>query len=413
MPLELAIEYMAVSRHTEPPAAATVSGALAAASLGASEYAPADASASASGGRQRLGKHTLQMPRLPVNASLIVYRHTSGVMASLGEGAFTTLTRGLPPEDAQTLRTGTLEALLRVKVADTLAIPALDWSMRVLRLVLDLLEGAAVDPAAQRCYGRAQLRSFNASDVLAHVAFHNELWSADSRWLHTHGMQKYGRPELDLVGVPMPLEDDGFAFLRDVASSLANGAKLAAGQEIEWEDFGAVVAIGAPVDIDHQAPYGRLRLADVPLPGARETQEIRRLLERMALAEAVRRIASNELPAALEALERVLAADPDDCAALALKARVYLRAGQPMPAMELGELMQLRVPGDYRGPLTIGMALAAMGRNREALLALDRAIEREPEAAESFAARAEVHALMGNDQLASVDRARAKYLARS
>jgi hypothetical protein len=54
-----------------------------------------------------------------------------------------------------------------------------------------------------------------------------------------------------------------------------------------------------------------------------------------------------------------------------------------------------------------------MGRNREALLALDRAIEREPEAAESFAARAEVHALMGNDQLASVDRARARYLARS
>ena len=54
MRLELAIEYMAVSRHTEPPAAATVSGALAAASLGASEYAPADASASAAGGRQRL-----------------------------------------------------------------------------------------------------------------------------------------------------------------------------------------------------------------------------------------------------------------------------------------------------------------------------------------------------------------------
>ncbi|MBF6589113.1 MAG: hypothetical protein IVW57_01115 [Ktedonobacterales bacterium] len=409
MPLELAIDFLAISRHTEPPAAATVAGALAAARLGTADYtAPHEEDGSS--GRRRLGTHALRAPNLPVSARLIITRHASGVMAGMGEAPFALLARGLSPEDAQTLRTGSLELNLRVKVGDMLALPALEWAMRVLRTVLDLTEGAAVDPTAQRCYGRATLARFDYADPLAHIAFHNEIWDADSRWLHTHGMQKFGRPELDLVGVPLSLEDDGYAFLRAVAGSLARGATLAAGREIEWEDLGSVVAVGAPTDMDHQAPYGRLCLADVPRPGERQSREIGRLLTRIALAEATRKAAANALAGALESLDRVLAADPDDCEALALKARVYLRAGQAMPALELGELMDLRVPGNYRGPLTIGMALAAMGRYREALLALDRAIDREPEAAEAFAVRAEVHALMGHEQLASVDRARAAYL---
>lgn len=408
MPLELAIDFLAISRYAEPPAPTTVTGALAAAGLGGDDYTPEENAGA--GGRRRLGRHVLRAPNLPVTGRVVLWRHTVGSFATMGEAAFDTLTRGLSPEDAQTLRNGTLELRLRVTAIDALALPALDWAMRVLRVLLDLTEGAAVDPAAQRCYGRTALARFDGADPLAHLAIHDELWDADSRWLHTHGMQKFGRPELDLVGVPLSLEDDGLAFLRDVAASLARGALLAAGQEIEWEDLGAVVALGVPSDVHHQAPFGRLRLTDPPLPGERETGEVSRLLARMALAEAARRFAADDLPAALEIIERALAADPDDCAALALKARVYLRAGQPVAALEVGELMCLRVAGDYRGSLMVGMALATMVRYHEALLALDRAIEREPEAADAFAARAEVHARMGHDQLASVDRARAAYL---
>src|SRR5262249_18307325 len=114
-----------------------------------------------------------------------------------------------------------------------------------------------------------------------------------------------------------------------------------------------------------------------------------------------------------EVIERLLAADADDCAALALKAHICLRSGRIDDALDLGEFMQLRVPEDYRGPLTVGMALASMGRYREAVLALDRAIEREPEAAEAFAIRAQVHTQLGNTQLAAVDRAHAAYLSAS
>jgi tetratricopeptide (TPR) repeat protein len=409
MPLDLATDFLAISRYAEPPAPATVAGALAAARLGSSEYR-SDEDAATNGERQRLGRFTLSIPGLPVTGRVLVTRHSQGVLSTMSESAFATLTRGLSPEDAQTLRTGMVELSLRVKMTDALAIPGLEWAMQVLRILLDVTEGAAVDPAAQRCYGRAGMKRFNGADPLEHIAFHNEPWDADSRWLHTHGLQKFGRPELALAGVPVSLEEDGSAFLRDVAESLARGATLVAGQEIEWEDLGAVVAVGVPSDVDHQAPYGRLRLADLPEPGGRSSGVIFHFLMRMVLAEATRRFANDALPAALESIERALAADPDDCGALALKARVYLRAGQAMQAMELGEMMQLRVPGDYRGPLVVGMALATIGRYHEALLALDRAIDREPEAAEAFAARAEVHTLMGHGQLASVDRARAAYL---
>jgi tetratricopeptide (TPR) repeat protein len=409
MPLELSTDLLVISRYAEPPAPGTIAGALDAARLGTCEYRP-PLGASTGGERERLGSHLLAAPRLPVTGRVRLTRHREGALSTMGEAAFATLTRGLSPDDAQTLLTGTMELSLSVSMGDSVAIPALNWAMQVLRVLLDVTEGAAVDPAAQRCYGRAALQRFNSDDPLAHVAFHNELWNADSRWLHTHGLQKYGRPELDLAGVPISLEDDGAAFLRDVAESLARGATLVAGQEIVWEELGAVVAIGVPSDVDHQAPYGRLRLADPASPGERQSGEMFHLLVRMALAEATRRLAGDELPAALEAIERALAADPDDCGALALKARVYLRAGQPVPALELGELMQLRSPGDYRGPLVVGMALATMGRYQEALIALDRSIDREPEAADAFAARAEVHALMGHQQLASVDRARAAYL---
>jgi len=53
-----------------------------------------------------------------------------------------------------------------------------------------------------------------------------------------------------------------------------------------------------------------------------------------------------------------------------------------------------------------------MGRYREALVALDRAILREPDAAETFDARARVHERLGNAQPAATDHAHAEYLRR-
>lgn len=415
MPLELANDFLVVSSHEEPPAAAVVVRALIAANLGTAEYTPtvvrADAPLpSGAGARKRIGAYNVTIPGTQATGRIVIFSHTAPVTAGMGEAAFDALTRNLPAEDVHTLRDGTLALDLRVRSSESQAHAALDWAMQTVRVLLDATQGAAIDPATQRCYSSADLARFTTSDALAHIAIHDELWDAESRWLHTHGMQKFGRAELDLVGVPISLEAEGQAFLRDVAVGLAEGSALVAGGEIDMEDFGRVVAIGVPADVDHQAPYGRLRLADVPHPGELQSNSPIRLLIRMALAEVAKRAAAGDATSALEDIERVLAADPDDCDALTAKARIYLRGGQLIEALGIGEYIELRVPQDYRGPLIIGVALAALGRSHEALNALERAIKREPDAAEPFAVRAGVYERLGDAQLAAVDRAHAAYL---
>ncbi|HEU5347106.1 MAG TPA: hypothetical protein VFU63_00710, partial [Ktedonobacterales bacterium] len=384
--------------------------AIATAGLGAAEYVPRNEPGG--GGRQRLGAYHIDPPGIPVRARVNVSRHDTPVTGGMSESAFNALTRGLVAEDTQTLREGTVALDVRVFAQQDQAIAALDWAMPLLRVLLDLTQGAAIDPAMQRSFGRAEIAHIRPNDPLAHITIHRELWDAESRWLHTHGLQKFGRPEIDLAAVPHSLEEDGVALLREVAGLLAQGGDLAAGQEIDFEGQGRLVAVGALSDMDHQAPYGRLRLSDAALPGEAAPVGAERLLARLALADAVRRAEARDISGALEILDRVLAANPDDCAALATKAAIALHSGNADEALHLGELMELRVPSDYRGPLTIGMALATMARYREALVALDRAILREPEAAECFDARAQVHERLGNVQPAATDHAHAEYLRR-
>jgi tetratricopeptide (TPR) repeat protein len=407
---ELKIDFLTVSRYGEPPVEASTVRALATSGLGAAEYMPRNESSS--GGRQRLGAYHINPPGVPARARVNVSHHNVPVTSGMSEMAFNAITRGLVAEDTQTLREGTIALDIRIFAQREQALIALDWATQVMRVLLDLTQGTAIDPAAQRSYGRAEIAHIRPHDPLGHVAMHRELWDAESHWLHSHGLQKFGRPELDLAAVPHSLEEEGWALLREVANLLAHGGTLVAGQEIDFEEQGRLVAVGALPDADHQAPFGRLRLCDAALPGEGEPVGAGRLLARMAMADALRRTEMQDIVGALEILDRVLAANPDDCTALTSKAAIYLRGGNAAEALNLGELMELRVPGDYRGPLTVGQSLAAMGRYREALVALDRAILREPDAAESFDARARVHDRLGHTQPAATDHAHAAYLQR-
>lgn len=417
---DLAHEFLVVSRFAESPAQETVTRALLGVDVRVAEYVPAhvpvgpSSAAPSATGRQRRATYRLTPPPGVQNPRVVVAQSAEPALAGMGEGAFAALTRGLAPDDTQTARTGTLSLTLRLTSSEAAAAAALNWALTIARVLLDLTDGILIDLAAQRCQSRDALVPPQAdgasADVLRHVAFHNVVWNAESRWLHTHGLQKFGRPELDLVAVPVSLLTEGSTLLREVAASLASGSTLVAGQEIALEDVGAAIAVGAPADEDHQAPFGRLRLYDAEMHGASRSTGIGRLLMRVALAEATRFRAQGAIARAAETLDRILAANPDDCAALSLQAEIALDAGQTLAALDIGELMELRVPADYRGPLIIGNALAALGRQREALHALNRAVEREPEAAAAYALRAQVHARLGADDLAAIDRTHAKYL---
>lgn len=414
MSRELVNDFLLVSRYSEPPAEVTIAQAFAAAGLGGPSYqavAPAATDAGAAPpASQRLGTYRMTAPATGATLRMSVTRHDSAALAGMGEGAFAFLTRRVSAEDAQTLRAGTLTFDVRLKAEEQRALESLRWAMSVLRALVSLTGGAVVDPAAQTAWGISQLTAMVTGPATSQLSTHDEAWGADSRWLHTHGLQKFGRPELDLAAIPVALKGEAEAFLLEVAERLAQGERLVAGQEIDLDDQGVVVAVSVAPDLEHQAPYTRLRLADSPEPGERQGVGVGRLLARMALADAQRRREANDSAGAMDIIERVLAANSDDCAALYLKASILLDNQQPHEAMDLGELMELRTSMDHRGPLVVGMSLLAIGRSREALNALDRAIEREPESAQAFLARAEAYRLLGDERLAAVDRARAAYL---
>lgn len=408
---DIAIHLLVVSRNDVPPAPDVVGKALAAAGLGTAEWLyPPLGESNTTPGKQKLGLYELRNGDIPATSEITVYQHEKAITSGMSESAFAMLSRGLEPHNVRTLRDGGLAYNMRLSTPEPKVLETLNWGLRLTRVLIDLIDGIAVDPAAERCCSREQIISLLGTDPLVHVAFQSEQGAAENTWLHTHGMQKFGQPELGLMEVPLSLEQEALSFLRDVAQNLINGGRLAAGGEIDLGELGNVLAVSAPVDAEHQAPYGRFRLVDLPQPGQPEGPSANRLLKRIALADAEQRATSGDTAGALDTIERILAADIDECAALSLKARISLAAGDVNAAIDLGELMELRMPDDYRGPFTIGLALTTLGRYREALNVLNRAIECEPEAVEVFAARSTVYERLGNRRMAAEDRAHVTYL---
>lgn len=419
MPEDVITEYLIVARGDTPPAALTLTHALASAGVGSADYAaappapptlPGDA---APRGRRKEGTHTLRRSGGPGTLRIVTARHTGPVLTGLSEQALANLARDLPPDAARTLREGETELAVRLSVPEADALPALDWALRALRVLLEATHGVAVDPAMQQTLTAPRVAALRPATPGEHVALGTDVQAGDRRRLYTRGLAKFGRPEVEVRAVPHALVPEAEALLRDLIVSLATGATLVPGQEVVLDDAGTLVATSAPADGESAAPYGRLRLDDA----GERTGSIgaTRVLARLALAEAARAAAAAGgagIAAAEDIIERVLAADPDDSEALALRALLLLRRGEPSEALTLGELMELRLPLDHRGPLTVGLALAAMGRPREAMEALSRAIELDPEAADAYAARADVHARLGRTDLAGVDRAHAAYLRR-
>jgi tetratricopeptide (TPR) repeat protein len=408
---ELTVSFLVVCARMDPPTPEAVRRAFTAAGLGSADYAAAGARSPLEAmGRHRLGMYTLTTQGLPAQARYTIYRSDDPVTEGMSETAFARLTRGLSVADVATMRDGPLAFDARLSVDARMIVPALDWLMRTLRFFAETTGGVAVDPACQRCLGSTELAQFQGATAAAHIVIHNEFQGGEDRWIHTHGLQKFGRPELEFVAVPHALESEALAFLRAMAENFARGVTLASGQEIRDEEAGALLAVGSNQDTDHQAPQSRLRLIDLPAPGERESSSARRFLARMALGEAARYAHAGDIAQSYATIDRILSANADDSAALLLKAQINLREGRPLDALELGEILCLRVPSDFRGYLMVGFALSALGRQREALNALNTAIQREPESAEVFAKRAEVYERLGEGKLAAYDRAHAAHL---
>lgn len=418
MPRAISLDYLCLT--TSPAVSlAALHEVLAGLRLGVLDVVPPaeDPQGLLMAGRERapVGRIGVRETLGRVEATLVIAQHARPVMVGLAPEAQARLVAGLDAARQQTFRAGTVSIDLHVTLLDPDVRWCLLWVIACLERIGDRFDAVIFDPAAERCQTPEMIARLRDQALIAHIALHNEGWGPETRWLHTHGLQKFGQPELELVGVPQSLEAVGAGVLRIVAENLAasdptNGPALRAGMQVECEGAGLLIARNAPSDRPHQAPFGRLRLVTLPTPGAELGIDAQAIIIAAALHAAQESLDARNLPLALGQIDRVLLAVPNDPAALALKARLLLAQGQPQQALALAADLTLLAPEDSRGPYASGMALLALGRFGEALGALSRAIVLDPDDPAPFEARARLHDRLGQARAAAMDRARARML---
>jgi tetratricopeptide (TPR) repeat protein len=248
-------------------------------------------------------------------------------------------------------------------------------------------------------------------DVSRHFTLHVTEWDHATRWVHTHGMEKFAQPDLEIVEVPPSLVREAMLLVNQLAASLARGAHLQPAQTLTIGPVGEVQIVASTSPADHQEPFGRLRLTDVPLPGAHPPTHANLLLGTGAYLEGCQLAEAAQLEQALEAFERVLAADPQSEAALGAKASTLLVAQRPEEALSVAQALERCNPANSDGYLLAGQALLELGREQEAADTLTQAITRHPRDSALYEVRARCYLALNRQQDALADQARTARLA--
>ncbi len=101
------------------------------------------------------------------------------------------------------------------------------------RLAL-LGDGVVMDTCAYRFFGPegwAVEEPVGELDAREHVHVHIETGDGNgARWFHTHGMLKFGRPEMEIYEVAPELDDTAFALLLNTAQYVISTALIEPGQ---------------------------------------------------------------------------------------------------------------------------------------------------------------------------------------
>jgi hypothetical protein len=104
------------------------------------------------------------------------------------------------------------------------------FATRLVQRLAALGDGIVMDTAAYRFFGpegwpvEEPIGDFDARE---HVHIHIE---SDSRWFHTHGLIKFGRPEMEIYEVPEELDQIAYATLFDIAQYVITSALIEPGQ---------------------------------------------------------------------------------------------------------------------------------------------------------------------------------------
>ena len=95
-------------------------------------------------------------------------------------------------------------------------------------------DGVVMDTCAYRFFGPSGWPVENPVpdfDAREHVHVHVETGGgADARWVHTHGLIKFGRPEMEIYEVPPEMDGVAYTMLLDIAQYTITSALIAPGQ---------------------------------------------------------------------------------------------------------------------------------------------------------------------------------------
>jgi Flp pilus assembly protein TadD len=334
------------------------------------------------------------------------------VVGEVNRAMFLVLARSLGRTDARILKTGQLSLEVEVNVKDTAHLTYLNWTIWLIDVLLNITEGVVIDPAAQCCRGRAEWeKCAGPFDISRHVALHVTEWDRETRWVHSHGMEKFAQPDLELVEVPPSLVHEAILLVNQIAASLAKGTPLRAGQTLPLGPIGEARLITSVSPEDHQGPFGRLRLVEVGRQGSLRANQATTLLGAGAYLEGCHLAETGQVEEALACFDRVLAADPNAEAALGAKASTLLVAQRPEEAAKVAEHLQSLSQTNPDGPYIAGQAFVALGRYNEAALHFTAAIQRNSDDPGLFQARARCYLALGRHQEAAADQGRAAFLA--
>lgn len=98
-----------------------------------------------------------------------------------------------------------------------------------------LADGCVNDLMSTRYFGSGSWRvasPLREVDAQEHVVIHGESGAGEGIWLHTHGLLKFGRPEMEIYDVPEAMWEKSGLVLMDLVAYVIAGALLKPGETV-------------------------------------------------------------------------------------------------------------------------------------------------------------------------------------
>lgn len=171
-------------------------------------------------------------------------------------GAPEPLLRRLTAPDLSSLEHANAAFRLTVVQQGIDAANAVRFQVQIADALVDRYGGVLVDPQMQLVWGAERWRadrSLGELEVRRHVVIHADLLDT-GYWLHTHGLVKFGRPDLEIFAVPEEEVGAGVRILNEIAERSMSGEELRAGDRIELGAARVRLAAGGqhtPNDFDN------------------------------------------------------------------------------------------------------------------------------------------------------------------